>query len=43
MNPRKQKKGSDRPPGVINVDPGTLLFLIVILLLVPLIVAGFWD
>ncbi len=32
---------SDREKNVINIEPGTLLFIVVALLLLPLLLTGF--
>jgi len=39
MNDQK----NDQPKNVIDVDPVTLLFLTIAVLLIPLLVAGFWN
>ncbi len=32
-----------KPPPQIDVDPGTLLLIVIALLFIPLIIAGFWG
>jgi hypothetical protein len=37
------EKKDDRPRNVIDVDPVTLLFITIAVLLIPLLFAGFWN
>ena len=38
----KQPQNEQQPKNVVDVDAGTLLFWVVVIILLPLLITGFW-